>query len=409
MSSRNEGGDREQGRRVRVRGLQGEGCGFGFGAEAELAAGGVDVVAFFQAQGGGDTGTFQGFGEGAAASVVGSLPGEALDVVVGDKIDFGVEESGEVGEGFGVGEVVVDPSKEDVFEGDHAAFTFEVMAAGSGEFGEGILAVDRHDAAADLIGGAMEGEGEAELFGFVGEATDLGGEAGSGDGDFAGAEAIAPGGVQEAEGGEQVVVIGEGFAHAHDDQVVHPSFAVRGGMVWGGGVQAVPTFGGEDLADDFIRGEVTFPAVQSAGAESAAVGATDLGGDADGVAIGAIAVEGGIGGDEDTFDEGAIGEAPEELTGGIGGALQAGEGGKAELEGFGQALAEGFGEIGHLVPAVGGARIQPLEELIEAPGGLMPILESLGELIAVQAADGRQGNRVHAGSVAKARRMVSVP
>jgi hypothetical protein len=40
---------------------------------------------------------------------------------------------------------------------------------------------------------------------------------------------------------------------------------------------------------------------------------------------------------------------------------------------------------------------------------LVPFLELLGETIAVQSADGRQGDRVHAGKVSKARRMVSVP
>ena len=198
-----------------------------------MAAGGIDVVTFFDAEGGDDTGAFEGFGEGAALVFRGAGPLQTFDGVVGDEVDLGVEASGEGGEGLDVGRGVVDAGDEDVFQGDHLALAIQVLLAGGGEVGEGMLAVDRHDLVADGVGGTVKGDGESELFRFVGELPDLWGEAGGGDGDLAGPDVGAPRGVEGTEGDEQVVVIGEGFAHSHDDEVVDET--LRGGLGRRGG------------------------------------------------------------------------------------------------------------------------------------------------------------------------------
>ena len=91
---------------------------FGFLFEAELAAGGVDVVAFFEAEGGGDAGVFEDVVEGAAVGVRRAFPVEALDGVVGDEVHLGVEAAGVAGEDGGLFERVVDALDEDVFEGE---------------------------------------------------------------------------------------------------------------------------------------------------------------------------------------------------------------------------------------------------------------------------------------------------
>ena len=78
---------------------------------------------------------------------------------------------------------------------------------------------------------------------------------------------------------------------------------------------------GQDLVDDFLRAQMAFPAVQTAGAKLAAVGAADLGGNAQGVAVARLAVKGGAGGDEDAFNERAVGQPPEEFLGGVARAL----------------------------------------------------------------------------------------
>ena len=59
-------------------------------------------MAFFEAEGGGDASRVQGVAEGPAAVFAGALPGEALDGVVRDEVDLGVEALGVAGEQAGL-------------------------------------------------------------------------------------------------------------------------------------------------------------------------------------------------------------------------------------------------------------------------------------------------------------------
>ena len=79
--------------------------------------------------------------------------------------------------------------------------------------------------------------------------------------------------------------------------------------------------GGEHLAGDFRGVEVAGESGEAGGAEFAAVGAADLGGDAERAAVGLLAVERRVGRDEHAFDVAAVVQAEEELAGGVGGAL----------------------------------------------------------------------------------------
>jgi hypothetical protein len=356
-----------------------------FGSQAELAAGGFDVVTFFAAERGGDALLLEGVQERFLSGFGGALPGEAVDVVIGDEIDFGVQAAGEAGEWGGVGGVIVDAGDEDVFEGEHASFSALIGFAGGGEFREGILAIDGHDPAANVVRGAMEGDGQTELFGFSGQSPDLRGEAAGGDGDLAGADGAAPRGIEDAERDEELFIVGQGFAHAHDDQVVDATAVLvrvgwRGGSVRGrrvGGIRlgAKEPFGGEDLADDFGGVEVAFPSVDSAGAEGATIGAADLGGDAEGVTVAGLAVEGGVGWDQNAFDEVPIAETPEEFPGGIGGALVTGEFERMEGAVLSELGAEGTREVGHGLPVGGEPAMDPVEDLGGAIGRLVPVAE----------------------------------
>ena len=93
------------------------------------------------------------------------------------------------------------------------------------------------------------------------------------------------------------------------------------------------------------------------------------------MAVAGLAVEGGVGGDEDAFDEGAVREFPEEFLGGVMGALLAGE--FQGLEGlFGaQFLPEGCGEVGHGDPGGDAAEVKPVEQLGGAVHGFVPGFE----------------------------------
>lgn len=74
-----------------------------------------------------------------------------------------------------------------------------------------------------------------------------------------------------------------------------------------------PTFGGQDLFDNLLGPQVAFPAMETAGAELAAIGASHLGRDAQGMAIALIAVEGRIGGQQHALDQVPVRQPPEEL------------------------------------------------------------------------------------------------
>ena len=133
---------------------------------------------------------------------------------------------------------------------------------------------------------------EPDLQRFVGQLPDLRRESAGGNGDVAGADVQAPGRIDDPDGADHVGEVGQRFAHAHEDDVVD-LFAAR-------------LFHREELLHDLARLEVAGEAVQPARAKFAAVGAADLGGDADRAPVGGLAVERGRGGNEDRLDEIAI-------------------------------------------------------------------------------------------------------
>src|ERR1019366_7419015 len=67
-------------------------------------------------------------------------------------------------------------------------------------------------------------------------------------------------------------------------------------------LRRVPALDRQHLAHDFFDLKVPFPAFEPAGAEFAAVGAADLGGNAQRVAVARLAVERRVCRDEDALD-----------------------------------------------------------------------------------------------------------
>ncbi len=201
----------------------------------------------------------------------------------------------------------------------------------------------------------MEGDGEADLGRLAGQLPDLRGEAAGGDGDVARADVEAPGGIDDADGAEEVGQVGQRLAHAHEDDVVDPLAALF--------------FDGEKLVDDFGRVEVAGEAVEAARAEFAAVSAADLGGDAGGAAVGGFAVKRGRRGDEDGLDQVAVGEAEEELASGVLRAEDADDFRPDEGEILRQRGAGGGGEVGHGVEAGDALLVEPVGDLFRAVGG----------------------------------------
>ena len=356
-------------------------------------------MALFAAEGGGDFAGFEGFQELFLGVFGGAFPGKAFDCVVGDQIYFGVEFTGEGGKGFDLVEGIVHTGDEDIFEGNHPSLFLLVIFARGGEVLEGEFFVNRHDLAADFIRRAMEGNGEAELEGFVGEFADLRDEAAGGNGDFACSDVATPGGVEDGEGLEEAVVVGEGLTHAHDDEVVDEAIGscrtgrtARRGATRNSRVGCAThriAFDGEDLLDDFVRLEIAFPAFEAAGTEAAAIGAADLRGDAQGVTIAGFAIERRVGRNEDAFDERMVSEPPEEFLCGIAGALPGDELQSFECVMLPQLIAQAARQIGHSVPIRDAPAIKPVQELVEPVGREIPFGKARRQFVACLGSDVR--------------------
>ncbi len=180
-------------------------------------------MAFLAADGSAHALAFEAIVEGVLAGDAGAFPIEAVDSVVGDEVNVSVQIECDSGEGIGLFEGVVDFLDQDELERYHAALGLAVAANRRDELFERVAAVDRHDLVAGLVGGAVQADREAELFGLVGEFEDFRDDARGGDGDAPGAEVQSPGRVEDAEGGQEVVVVGHGLAHAHNDDIVEGS------------------------------------------------------------------------------------------------------------------------------------------------------------------------------------------
>ena len=82
----------------------------------------------------------------------------------------------------GLGGVVIQVLEQNVFEGDHFPLGPGEGLAGGDQFSQGVFAVHRHDFVTRLVGAGVEGQGEPELSGDLGQLLNLGGEAAGGDG-----------------------------------------------------------------------------------------------------------------------------------------------------------------------------------------------------------------------------------
>src|SRR5262249_13026800 len=104
-----------------------------------------------------------------------------------------------------------------------------------------------------------------------------------------GADAEAPWRVDNANRAQKIFQVGERLAHAHENDVIDFFSALL--------------FYLNDLLHHLGRVEIARKTFQSAGAKFAAVSAADLARDANGPAIGRLAVQSGRRRDKDRFDQ----------------------------------------------------------------------------------------------------------
>jgi len=131
--------------------------------------------------------------------------------------------------------------------------------------------VDLHDAASDVIVGCMETDRQVHLARFLGEGVDLRDDAGGADGDVSGSDLQTMRIIDDVDEPHRLVVVVEGFADAHDDDMADPL--------------TDDFLNGEDLLDHLAGRQVALFLLQAGGTEGTADVAAQLRGDADAVAI----------------------------------------------------------------------------------------------------------------------------
>jgi len=233
--------------------------------------------------------------------------------------------------------------------------------------------------------------------GLLGQLEDVRHEAARGNGDAARAEAQSPVGVDDGERLDERVVVGQRFAHAHDDDVIerrHLGLGARRERIL-----AVAHV--QELGDDLAGGEVAFESGQSARAEHAAHRAADLRGDADGLA-GVIDAHALLRcADDHRFDEGAVAQFEEELVGDVLRLFVEQERGGHEVEGLVEPEAQRLRQVAHFVPGAGALFVHPLEDLLRAKGRLAARGQPLGERGEGFAGERRLGwDKLHAPAIA---------
>ena len=131
----------------------------------------------------------------------------------------------------------------------------------------------------------------------------------------------------------------------------------------------------EDLLDDFFGTQVALEAVETAGAEFAAVSATNLGRNAERVSVAGFAIQGRVGRDQYAFDERMIGKTPKEFFGRIARALGADEFDGGESVMLLKLITERFGKVRHRRPVGDAMDVKPFKQLCDAISRLTPGLE----------------------------------
>ena len=193
-----------------------------------------------------------------------------------DEVDLAAHAADERDELVGVLERVVDAAEQDVLEGDPLAVAQRDGRESFEEGGDVPFARDGHDGLADLVVGGVEADGQLGADGFFGEVEDAGKDAGGADGHAR----LGDGHLgEETDGGDEVGVVEEGLAHAHEDEVDACGVGVAAGA---GELDLMAVEDGGDLAGDLACGEVAADAQLGGEAELAVDGAANLTGDADG-------------------------------------------------------------------------------------------------------------------------------
>ena len=254
----------------------------------------------------------------------------------------------EVGQLSGAGVGVVDPPHHGVLEAHSPARRLLIPAHGLHQHLHGVGVVHRHHAAADVVVGGVEGDGEGELELLLGQLVDLRHEAAGGEADVPHPDVHALGGRDVLEKAHDFVEIIQRLPDAHQHDV--------------GDALPDVLLGGVNFGADLPRLEVAHPARLGRGAEAAAHPAAHLGGHADRVAV--------VVAHDDGLDAVAVGHPQQVLHGAVLGLLPPLDDGRGDVKCLLELCQQGFGLVGHGRKVGHELLVDPVENLLGPEAGL---------------------------------------
>ena len=312
----------------------------------QLTAGGVYVFAAAAAETGVDAAPLEMLHEVLDGIFVGFGKLGLVDGIVFDDVDeVGGYLAVYLDQLFGIFGAVVEIFEEDVFEGDLVAGLLIEMVEGIDEGLDVVGLVDGHDLVALFIVGGVKREGQLEFYFVIAELMDHFRDARGRDGDAAGAHGQSVGRGDAFDGFEDVLIVQQGLAHAHEDDIGELLFVYPLALL----------VDEDDFVVDLGVVEIAFAFHVPCGTEFTTERATYLRGNAGSFSF--------IGGDEDAFDEVRVSGAETTFDGAVGGVLGGVDGESGEVEGIGETGAEVFAEIGHVLEAAGMFLPQPFPDL----------------------------------------------
>ncbi len=256
--------------------------------------------------------------------------------------------------------LVVDALHQGVLEGHRSALAAQRVAhAGIHQLRDRVLAVDRHQLAAQFVERRVQRDRERDVAQLA-ELVDPRHHARGGQGDALVGQAIAEVVAHDAHRAHDVVEVRQRLAHAHHHHVGEPALLVRD----------VAEVAGRDphLADDLGGGQVAVEALGGGGAEAAVERAAHLRGHAQRAAA--------LVGDVDRLDGVPRIHAEQPLVGAVGGGLVEHHRRRLDRGALLEPRAQRLAEVGHLLEGGGVAMVDPLHHLVRAE----PLLaERIGE------------------------------
>ena len=270
-----------------------------------------------------------------------------------------------------MGEVVVDIAPHDVLQAEAPLMGEIVAGKQTHHVAHGPRLLHGHDRGALCRVSGVHAQGHVDLGLFQQFAQ--GGELAYGADCYAlGAPRKAPGGGEYLYYGEQGGEVVEGLAHAHEHYVGERRHGFVARLRIGGY--------GENLVDDFRRGEVGVIAATAGGAEVAVHAATHLRGDAEG---GAVAVR-----DIDAFDAAPVSVVKQVFHCAV--SRMACRGGGCTPYGVvgGEVFAVFLGDVHHLVERGYALCVEPVGQLLTHETGHAALTGNVGELREGEAYEG---------------------